>query len=277
MIEPDSKRLTIKRQLELIDLNLSSYYYKKHSMPESDYEKELKAAIQDLYTVQPSGYRVMHGRLQLMGYSIGEKVVRRLMYEMNLQGPYPKRNLSKRNKEHKIYPYLLRDLKITHINHVWATDITYIKLDKGTAYLLAVIDLYSRKILSWRISNTLTTDFCVAALKEALVNFGNPEIFNTDQGCQFTSNEFTKVLLDKNIAISMDGKGRALDNIFIERFWRTIKYDYIFMNDLRTMPKLIKGVSWFIDYYNRERPHQSLNKRTPDAIYYHSLWDMLSG
>lgn len=277
MIEPQSKKLVISRQLELISLSHSSYYYKSHAKPEKPDDAPIKAVIQDIYTEQPVGYRVMHARVQQHGYLIGEKVVRRLMREQNLYGPYPKRNLSKACHEHKKYPYLLRDLEITHINQVWATDITYINLDKGTAYLLAVIDLYSRKILSWRISNTLSTAFCIEALNEALANFGTPEIFNTDQGCQFTSDEFTGVLLDKKIRISMDGKGRALDNIFIERFWRTIKYDYIFHNDMGTMPELNKGVSWFIDYYNQRRPHLSLNKWTPDAVYYKGLWDELSG
>jgi putative transposase len=276
MIESDNKNITTSKQLELLDLNSSSYYYKEHKNPDSPRDSELKVVICNLYKIQPAGYRVMHGRVQLEGYIVGEKVIRRLMNELHLIGPYPKRNLSKRNQEHKIYPYLLRDLPITHIDQVWATDITYITMDKGTAYLLAVIDLYSRKIQSWRISNTLSTEFCIAALKEALDNYGPPEIFNTDQGSQFTSNDFTKVLLDKDIKISMDGKGRALDNIFIERFWRTIKYDYIFLNDVRTMPKLKKGVSWFIDYYNRERPHLSLNKRTPDAMYFHGYWELIS-
>jgi putative transposase len=276
MIESDNKNITTSRQLVLLGLNTSTYYYKEYEKPDLPRDSKLKVVICNLYKIQPAGYRVMHGRVLLEGYIVGEKVIRRLMNELKLIGPYPKRNLSKRNQAHKIYPYLLRDLPITHIDQVWATDITYITMDKGTAYLLAVIDLYSRKILSWRISNTLSTEFCIAALKEALDNYGPPEIFNTDQGSQFTSNDFTKVLLDKDIKISMDGKGRALDNIFIERFWRTIKYDYIFLNDVRTMPKLKKGVSWFIDYYNRERPHLSLNKRTPDAMYFHGYLELIS-
>ena len=277
MIEPQNKKLLISRQLELIKLSNSSYYYKSHVRAEKPEDAQIKAEIQDLYSEQPVGYRVMHGRIKQQGYTVSEKVVRRLMRDMNLYGPYPKRNLSKVCKENRKYPYLLRNLKITHINQVWATDITYINLDKGTAYLLAVIDLYSRKILSWRISNTLSTSFCIDALNEALTNFGPPEIFNTDQGSQFTSEEFTNELLNNGIRISMDGKGRALDNIFIERFWRTIKYDYIFHNDIGTMAELNKGVKWFIDYYNQRRPHMSLNKRTPDAVYFDGLWDKQSG
>lgn len=276
MIESENNQLPILRQLELVGLNSSTYYYKSHKRPESTYDAEIKIHIGLFYDEQAAGYRVIHGRLQMLGFRDGEKVVRRLMNELNLRGPYPKRNLSKECQKDKKYPYLLRDLKITHINQVWATDITYIKLNKGTAYLIAVIDLFSRKILSWKLSNSLTTTFCTEALNEALENFGKPEIFNTDQGCQFTSTEFTGVLLKNDILISMDGKGRALDNIFIERFWRTIKYDYIFRNDFGTMPDLSSGVSWFIDYYNRRRPHLSLNKWTPDAKYFTGLWDELS-
>ena len=276
MIESDNKKLPITQQLKLIGLSSSVYYYKKKHRVNSSDDTEIKSNIQSLYAEQTSGYRVMHGRLQLLGFTIGEKSVRRLMKELKLRGPYPKRNLSKQCQEHKKYPYLLRDLEVLHINKVWSTDITYIKLHRGTAYLVAIIDLYSRKILSWRISNTLSTIFCVEALNEALDKFGEPEIFNTDQGCQFTSEEFTKVLLDKQILISMDGKGRALDNIFIERFWRTIKYDFIFYNDFGTIPLLSKGVAWFIDYYNQRRPHLSLNKSTPEAVYANGLWDMFS-
>ena len=276
MIESDNNKLAITTQLRLISLSSSVYYYKRKARVTSPDDIEIKSNIQSLYVEQTSGYRVMHGRLQLLGFTIGEKPVRRFMKELKLKGPYPKRNLSKQCQEHKKYPYLLGDLEVLHINKVWSTDITYIKLHKGTAYLVAIIDLYSRKILSWRISNTLSTSFCVEALNEALDKFGEPEIFNTDQGCQFTSDEFTQVLLDRQILISMDGKGRALDNIFIERFWRTIKYDFIFYNDFETIPQLTKGVSWFIDYYNKRRPHLSLNKWTPEAVYGNGLWDMLS-
>jgi putative transposase len=276
MIESDNKLISISKQLKLLALNTSSFYYRGRKRSESIHDKELKDEICKMYEEQASGYRVMHGRLQLEGYTVGEKVVRRLMKTLKLVGPYPKRNLSKRNSEHKTYPYLLRNLPITHIDQVWATDITYINMEKGTAYLLAIIDLYSRKILSWRISNTMSTEFCIEALEEALEIYGPPEIFNTDQGSQFTSDKFTRILLDKDIKISMDGKGRALDNIFIERLWRTIKYDFIFPNDIRTMINLKKGISWFIDYYNRKRPHLSLNKRTPDAIYFQGYWELLS-
>jgi putative transposase len=281
MINPKRKNLSINRQLKLVNLPVSTYYYSSKKRPESEKRKEFKDDITGLYTEQCRGYRPMHASLRQLGHQPGEKVVRNLMRELNLQGPYPKKNLSKPNDEHQKFPYLLRDLEITRIDQVWATDITYIKLEHGYAYLLAIIDLFSRKILSWRISNTMTTEFCLDALSEALDTYGHPEIFNTDQGSQFTSKEFIEMLGgnkdDSDIRISMDGKGRALDNIFIERFWRTIKYDYIFLHDLRTMGELNAGVSWFINYYNRRRPHQSLNSRTPDTIYFHSLWDKYSG
>ena len=276
MVSESNSSLTVSKQLKLLGLSSSSYYYKKHKRPELDSEAELKSDIQSLYAEQAAGYRVIHARLRQQGHLVGVKVVRRLMAELRLRGPYPKRNLSKACHEHKKYPYLLRGVEITHINHVWATDITYIKLEKGTAYLLAIIDIFSRKILSWRVSNTLATDFCLDALHEAFALYGKPEIFNTDQGSQFTSDEFTSALLDKEVKISMDGKGRALDNIYIERFWRTIKYDYLFRNECRTMPALKSGVQWFINYYNQRRPHQSLNNRTPDAVYFESLWQLLS-
>jgi len=276
MIDPDCS-LPVKRQLELISLNASTYYYKNvEPCPKPD-EDKVKSAIQALYSVQSCGYRVMHGRLLLDGYSVGEKVVRRLMRELNIYGVIPKRNLSKANKEHKKYPYLLRNLTVTHTNQVWATDITYVALDRGTGYLAAIIDLYSRKILSWRISNTLTPDFCVDALNEAFRNYGKPEIFNTDQGSQFTSNKFIKALTNKQVKISMDGKGRALDNIFIERFWRSIKYEYIKQNDISNMKELKTGVAAYIKYYNEQRPHLSLNKNTPNDIYFNHSGYKLTG
>ena len=232
MIGSENSSIPLTSQLELVGLNSSTYYYKNHHRPESTYDEELKIHIQYFYDEQAIGYRVLHDRLQMLDFVDGEKVVRRLMSELNFHGPYPKRNLCKECKEDKKDPYLLRDLKRTHINQVWATDI---KLDKGSAYLLAVIDLFSRKILSWKLSNSLATTFCTEALNEVLASFGKPEIFNTDQGCQLTSAEFTGVLLDNDIRISMDGNGRGVDNIFIERVWRTIKYDFIFHNDFGTI------------------------------------------
>jgi len=189
------------------------------------------------------------------------------MREMMLIPIYPKPNLSKRNHEHKIYPYLLRDMIIDSPNKVWATDITYIPMSSGHAYLTAVIDWYSRKILSWQISTTLDASFCVETLEAAVNKYGSPEIFNTDQGCQYTSNTFTQNLTDKGIKISMDGRGRALDNIMIERFWGSLKREKIYINEYSTVEELKSGVSEYIEFYNNERPHQSLKEHYPSEVY----------
>lgn len=203
-----------------------------------------------------------------MDYIINRKRVLRLMREMGIQAIYPKPNLSKPASDHKKYPYLLRDLKIVKPNQVWATDITYIKLREGFIYLAAIIDLYSRKVLSWRISNTMDTDFCIEVLEEALQNYGKPEIFNSDQGSQFTSLIFIQKLEDENIKISMDGKGRATDNIYIERLWRSLKYEDIYIREYQTISECEEGVNKYFKFYNQERFHQSLEYKTPDEIYF---------
>lgn len=203
-----------------------------------------------------------------MDYIINRKRVLRLMREMGIQAIYPKPNLSKPASGHKKYPYLLRDLKIVKPNQVWATDITYIKLREGFIYLAAIIDLYSRKVLSWRISNTMDTDFCIEVLEEALQNYGKPEIFNSDQGSQFTSLIFIQKLEDENIKISMDGKGRATDNIYIERLWRSLKYEDIYIREYQTISECEEGVNKYFKFYNQERFHQSLEYKTPDEIYF---------
>lgn len=184
---------------------------------------------------------------------------------------YPKINLSKRNHQHKIYPYLLRNLLINHVNHVWSIDITYIRLTHGFAYLIAIIDWFSRKVLSWRISNSMEVGFCVEALNEALENYPAPEIFNSDQGSQFTAAEFTSVLLENNIRISMDGRGRALDNVFIERFWRSLKQEKIYLMELSSVHEARLAVNDYMEFYNQNRKHQSLNYNTPDQIYFKNL------
>ena len=185
---------------------------------------------------------------------------------MGLVAIIPTRNLSKRNPAHKVYPYLLRDVEINRINQVWSIDITYIRLGHGFVYLTAVIDWHSRYVLAWRLSNSLDAAFCVDCLKDAL-QYGKPEIFNTDQGSQFTSEEFTKVLLDRNIAISMDGRGRALDNIFVERLWRTVKYENVYLQGYQTIPEAQIGLREYFDFYNMERGHQSLGYKTPWGMY----------
>jgi putative transposase len=192
------------------------------------------------------------------------------MKELGLKAIYPEPKTSQPNKEHKKYPYLLRSLEITHINQVWASDITYIKYRGSFMYLVAIIDIYTRKVLSWRLSNTIDSHFCCECLSEAISFFGVPEIFNTDQGSQFTCSEFIEILNAHNIQISMDGKGRALDNVYIERIWRTLKYENIFLYDYGTVKELRKGIDRFFKFYNTERFHQSLNYKTPDDIYFQS-------
>jgi putative transposase len=205
--------------------------------------------------------------LRNQGHEINHKRVERLMGKMGIKAIYPKRNLSKSTEEHKKYPYLLKDIKVDCPNKAWASDITYIPLHRGYIYLVAIMDWYSRYVLSWEISNTLDTNFCLEALEKAL-QVGKPEIFNTDQGSQFTSNAFTSCLLDKDIKISMDGKGRAIDNIFIERLWRSVKYEEVYLHDYETVPDAVKGIGSYFGFYNYERFHQSLNYETPATWYF---------
>jgi putative transposase len=214
------------------------------------------------------GYRKITQALQKKGHVINRKRVLRLMREMGIQAIYPKPNLSKAAPDHKKYPYLLRGLVIDHPDQVWATDITYIKLNGVFIYLAAIIDLYSRKVLSWRISNTMDVSFCIEALEEAFNKYGKPEIFNSDQGSQFTSIDFIKELENKNIRISMDGKGRAADNIYIERLWRSLKYEDIYIKEYGTIAECTLGVRKYFEFYNTERFHQSLKYKTPDEIYF---------
>lgn len=205
--------------------------------------------------------------LGVMGYIVSRKRVQRLMRILGLAGMAPGPNTSRPHPEHKIYPYLLRGVAVVRPNQVWSTDITYIRLTHGFVYLTAVIDWYSRKVLAWRLSNTLDSGFCVDCLEEALKRFGTPDIFNTDQGCQYTSDAFTSVLIAKGISISMDGRGRCLDNIFVERFWRSLKYEDIYLKGYGSVPELTLGLSEYFRFYNTERMHQSLGNSTPVVVY----------
>jgi putative transposase len=224
--------------------------------------------IRNEYSQHPfSGYRKISKAL-IGKYGLTEKMVRRLMKRMRLQAIYPKPKISIPNQAHAVYPYLLKDKKVLAPNHVWATDITYIKLNGVFVYLVAIMDLYSRKILAWKLSNTMETSFCVDALEEALWKYGIPAIFNTDQGSQFTSDKFLDVLKSNSIEISMDGKGRALDNIYVERAWRSLKYEEIYLNSYSGMKELKEGIDKYYQFYNMERFHQSLDYSTPDEIYY---------
>lgn len=227
--------------------------------------------IDEVFTEHPYfGTRRMLKTLQELGFDIGRKKVRKYYRIMGIDAIYPKMNLSKRNQAHKVYPYLLRNYKITGPNKVYSTDISYIRLKHGFVYLVAVIDWYSRYILSWKVSISLDTEFCVEALNEAITEHGNPEIFNTDQGVQFTSRKFIEVLELHKIAISMDGKGRALDNVFIERFWRSLKQEKIYRIDLEIVKEAKEAINEYMDFYNKRRIHQSLDYKTPAMIHFAS-------
>ncbi len=231
-------------------------------------ELTLLGVIDAEYTRHPFyGSRKMTAYLCGMGHRINRKRVRRLMGKLGLAGMAPGPHTSRPHPQHKVYPYLLRGVEMTQPNQVWSTDITYLRLARGFVYLVAVIDWYSRKVLAWRLSNTLDSGFCVDCLKQALQIYGAPEIFNTDQGCQFTSEAFTGLLKTHSIAISMDGRGRALDNIFVERLWRSVKHEDVYLKGYGTVPELLLGLTEYFVFYNTERTHQSLGYNTPDEVY----------
>jgi putative transposase len=228
----------------------------------------LLSLVDEEYTRHPFyGSRRMTLYLCGCGYAVNRKRVRRLMQKLGLAGMSPGPNTSKPHPQHKVYPYLLRGVEVVRPNQVWSTDITYIRLLHGFVYLVAIIDWYSRKVLGWRLSNTIDAGFCVDCLEEAIKAYGVPEVFNTDQGSQFTSDSFTGVLLDNGIAISMDGRGRALDNIFVERLWRTVKYEDVYLQKYANMPDLLLGLTDYFQFYNEERLHQSLGYTTPNTVY----------
>ena len=259
----------MRDQCGLLGLNRSTYYYVPAT--ESSLNLHLMGRIDEQYMRTPFyGWPRMTIYLQNQGYAVNHKRVQRLMTKMGIQALYPKPSLSKASYTHKIYPYLLRNLAITHPNQVWSTDITYIPLANGFMYLVAVIDWFSRYVLAWQLSNTLDSAFCVDTLQQAL-QMGRPDIFNTDQGAQFTATAFTSVLEKAAIQISMDGKGRALDNIFIERLWRSVKYEDVYLKRYDSVLALFTGLDAYFAFYNHERPHQSLAYRTPAAIYYDAL------
>ncbi len=258
--------VSVRRQCELLELNRSSLYYEPVEIDPADIK--LMNVIDIEFTKHPFfGVRSMTWRLHDIGYkTVGRKRVRRLMRMMGLQAIFPTKKTSRRNPDHKVYPYLLRGVEITRTNQVWSMDITYIRLGKGFVYLTAIVDWYSRYVIAWRLSNTLTDDFCVECLKDAL-QYGKPEIFNTDQGGQFTSDAFTGTLRDNNIAISMDGRGRCLDNIFVERLWRTVKYQNVYIKGYQNIPEAQAGLREYFDFYNMERRHQSLSYKTPWGVF----------
>lgn len=257
----------MQKQCKLLGISRTAYYYEPSIEKEDKDLSDLKVILAVLQEIPFYGYRKVSKELLPCRPDMTRKRVRRLMRRFGLQAIYPKMNLSKARKEHKKYPYLLRNKVIRYPNQVWASDITYLKLPGGKAYLVVILDLYSRKVLTWRLSNTLDAAFCVEALEEAIEMYGEPAIFNTDQGSQFTSDAFTGVLEEHHIEISMDSKGRALDNIYVERLWRSLKYEDIYLKSYENMRELKEGIRKYFKFYNGKRFHQSLDYMTPEIMY----------
>jgi len=267
MIDLSEPDLSIVNQCRLLNISRSGFYYKQKPIKAMDLE--LMRLIDEQYLKTPSwGSRSMRNHLRRLSYKVNRKKVQRLMRLMGLEAIYPKPKTSRPHPQHKVYPYLLRNLNIERPNQVWAADITYIPMSRGFMYLVAVMDWHSRKVLSWQLSNTLDTDFCVQAAEEAISRFGAPEIFNTDQGTQFTASAFTDLLKAHNVSISMDGRGRVQDNIFIERLWWTLKYQYLYLWSFDNGSLLRRGLGQWFEFYNTERSHQALDNMTPDEVYF---------
>jgi putative transposase len=256
----------MRRQCELLGVNRSSLYYRPVE-PDKE-ELALMRRMDEIHLKHPFfGSRAMTQTLKQEGFVINRKRVQRLMRLMSLESVAPQPKTSKPAPEHPVYPYLLRNLTISRVNQVWASDITFVPMIRGFLFLVAIIDWYSRRVLAWRLSNTLEASFCVEALHEALRHYGCPEIFNTDQGSQFTSEDFTSVLRDRGIKISMDGQGRCIDNVFVERLWRSLKYEEIYLNDYDTVAEARYGIGRYFDFFNDKRPHQALGYQTPSSFY----------
>lgn len=266
MIDPEHPKLSVARQCELLSLPRSTYYHRPKPTPAEDLA--LMRVIDETYLAFPFfGSRQMTRWLQREGYEVGRKRVRRLMRVMGLTAIYRRPSLSKKAAAHPIYPYLLRDLSVERSNQVWATDITYIPVHGGVIYLCAVIDWHSRMVLAWELSNTLDASFCVRAVQRAMAIHGRPEIFNTDQGSQFASAAFTQPLLAAGVRLSMDGKGRCLDNVFIERLWRSVKYEEVYLRRYETMIDAHASLDAYFRFYNERRPHSAHGRQTPAEVY----------
>jgi putative transposase len=266
LVDREDPALSVAAQCRLLKVARSTLYYQPAPVDPDDLA--LMRRMDELYTASPFyGSRRMVAVLRRDGWTVNRKRVRRLMRVMGLEAIYQKPNTSKGHPEHKVYPYLLRDLVIERPNQVWCADITYIPMAKGFVYLVAVMDWFSRRVLAWRLSITMDADFCVDALQDALARYGKPEIFNTDQGVQFTSGDFVAVLESRGIRISMDGKGRFLDNIFIERLWRSLKYEEVFIKAYGSVMEARRGIGGWLSFYNEERPHQALGYRTPRRVF----------
>lgn len=266
MLNKRDEDLSLRKQCALLGISRSGLYYRHR--PDQEYNLELMNLIDEEFTRHPfMGVEGIVWYLRDLGKRCGPKRIRRLMRKMNLLPVYPKPNTSRPNKQHKVYPYLLKEVTIDRVNQVWSVDITYIRLRHGFAYLVAIMDWHSRSVLSWRLSNTMDNSFCCEALDEALLLHGCPEIFNSDQGSQFTSEDFISRLTAKQISISMDGCGRALDNVFIERLWRSVKYQNVYIKGYETMQEAQEGLAEYFRYYNHDRLHQSLGYRRPWDVY----------
>jgi len=261
--------LSVTSKCNLLSIKRSTVYYKPVRTELSELELELKRRIDKIHLKYPfMGSRRIVDQLDTAGHhDVGRKRVQRLMRQMGIAAIYPRPNTSRPGKAHRIYPYLLRHLTIDRPNQVWAADITYIPMRKGFVYLVVIMDWYSRRILSWRLSNSLDSTFCVEALQEAIARHGSPEIFNTDQGSQFTCDDFIAKLKTADIRISMDGRGRWVDNVFVERLWRSLKYEEVYLKAYETVPEARSGIGGWIEFYNYERRHQSLERRTPDQVF----------
>jgi putative transposase len=265
MVEP-TPDLSVRKQCELLCVSRSGLYYSPVQTDPEDLA--LMRRIDEMHLLRPFyGSRKLAHELRLEGLAANRKRVQRLMRLMGLEAMAPKPNTSRPAPEHPVFPYLLRNLEVNRINQVWAADITYIPMAHGYAYLVAIIDWYSRRVLSWRLSNTFDSSFCVEALGEAMERFGKPEIFNTDQGSQFTAKAFIDPLRKAEIRISMDGKGRWIDNVFVERLWRSLKHEEVYLHAYRDLDEARAGIGRYIEFFNLERPHQALGYATPDAFY----------
>ena len=262
--------LPITRQAQIVNISRGSVYYE--SEPVSDADLKLMRRVDELHLELPfAGARMLRDLLRAEGFAVGRKHMTTLMRRMGITALYRKPNTSRKAPGHTIWPYLLRTLSITRSNHVWAMDISYIPMARGFVYLAAVIDWHSRRVLAWRLSISMDTAFCTEALEEAIAKYGKPEIFNTDQGSQFTSSAFSGLLLEHGIRISMDGKGCWRDNVFIERVWRSIKYEEVYLHAYETVSAAREGIGRYINFYNTRRPHSSHQARTPDVVYFASL------
>jgi putative transposase len=269
MIMP-SHALPVVRQCQLLNLSRSSVYYTPQ--PVSAGDLALMRRIDELHLHHPfAGARMLRDLLGQEGFIVGRRPVGTLMQKMGIEALYRRPNTSRKHPQQPVFPYLLRGLEITRANHVWAMDITYIPMRKGFVYLAAVLDWATRRVLSWRLSNTLTTDFCLEAVEESLHRFGTPKIFNTDQGSQFTSSDFVALLRDHGIQQSMDGKGRWVDNVFVERLWKSVKYEEVYVHAYDSVAQAKQGLERYFSFYNQRRPHSSLDGQTPDQVYFNLL------